>query len=149
DGLGAGPATGACRVGTGRRSRWAPAARTWSTWASLTRSPARTSRRSSSTCRASTIGSARARSPRSAWRRWWPPTASRRRPTTARPSATPRGTRVAWVELGRLGAPYGVKGWVHVESYTDPPERLLEHREWVLRLSSGARRLRGGGRGAG
>jgi 16S rRNA processing protein RimM len=44
---------------------------------------------------------------------------------------------VAWVELGRLGAPYGVKGWVHVESYTDPPQRLLEQRDWALRLPSG------------
>jgi 16S rRNA processing protein RimM len=46
---------------------------------------------------------------------------------------------VAWVELGRLGAPFGVKGWVHVESWTDPPERLLESREWALRLPSGER----------
>jgi len=47
-----------------------------------------------------------------------------------------------WIELGRLGAPYGVRGWIHVESYTDPPERLLEHREWALRLASGARLMR-------
>src|ERR1700738_138318 len=47
-----------------------------------------------------------------------------------------------WIELGRLGAPYGIKGWIHVESYTDPPERLLQHREWVLRLSSGERQMR-------
>jgi 16S rRNA processing protein RimM len=46
---------------------------------------------------------------------------------------------VAWVELGRLGAPFGIKGWIHVESHTDPPERLLEYREWVLRLASGER----------
>jgi 16S rRNA processing protein RimM len=44
-----------------------------------------------------------------------------------------------WVELGRLGAPYGIKGWIHVESHTDPPRRLLEYREWVLRLASGER----------
>ena len=44
-----------------------------------------------------------------------------------------------WVELGRLGAPYGIKGWIHVESHTDPPQRLLEYREWVLRLASGER----------
>jgi 16S rRNA processing protein RimM len=37
-----------------------------------------------------------------------------------------------WIELGRLGAPYGIKGWLHVESHTDPPERLLEHRQWSL-----------------
>jgi 16S rRNA processing protein RimM len=47
-----------------------------------------------------------------------------------------------WIELGRLGAPYGLKGWVHVESYTDPPERLLEYREWGLRLGAGERQMR-------
>ena len=49
---------------------------------------------------------------------------------------------MAWMELGRLGAPYGVKGWVHVQSHTDPPRRLLEYREWVLRLASGERLTR-------
>jgi 16S rRNA processing protein RimM len=49
---------------------------------------------------------------------------------------------VAWIELGRLGAPYGIKGWVHVEAYTDPPEGLLKYREWALRLPSGERTTR-------
>ncbi len=49
---------------------------------------------------------------------------------------------MAWVELGRLGAPYGVKGWIHVESHTDPPQRLLEYRQWVLRLADGERLTR-------
>jgi len=49
---------------------------------------------------------------------------------------------VAWVELGRLGAPYGIKGWIHVESHTDPPQRLLEYAPWVLRLASGERQTR-------
>ncbi len=46
------------------------------------------------------------------------------------------------IELGRLGAPYGIKGWIHVESHTDPPQRLLEYTEWVLRLGSGERLTR-------
>ena len=46
------------------------------------------------------------------------------------------------IELGRLGAPYGIKGWLHVESHTDSPQRLLEYREWVLRLASGERIMR-------
>ncbi|HEY2340089.1 MAG TPA: ribosome maturation factor RimM, partial [Steroidobacteraceae bacterium] len=46
-----------------------------------------------------------------------------------------------WIELGRVGAPFGIKGWVHVESYTDPPEGLLRFREWVLKLANGERRL--------
>ncbi len=43
-----------------------------------------------------------------------------------------------WVELGRIGAPYGLAGWVHVSSYTDPPEALLEYGEWHLARPSGA-----------
>jgi 16S rRNA processing protein RimM len=46
---------------------------------------------------------------------------------------------VQWVELGRLGAPYGIKGWIHVESHTDPRTRLLEYRVWNLRLANGER----------
>jgi 16S rRNA processing protein RimM len=48
---------------------------------------------------------------------------------------------VEWIELGRVGAPFGIRGWVHVESYTDPPEGLLRFREWVLKLANGERRL--------
>jgi 16S rRNA processing protein RimM len=46
---------------------------------------------------------------------------------------------MGWIELGRIGAPWGVKGWVHIETYTDPPEGLLEYRQWVLRLGTGER----------
>jgi len=46
---------------------------------------------------------------------------------------------MGWIELGRVGAPWGVKGWVHIDSYTDPPDGILEYREWVLRLGSGER----------
>ena len=41
-------------------------------------------------------------------------------------------TSKEWLELGRIGSPYGIKGWVHVQSFTDPPERLLEYRDWTL-----------------
>ena len=47
-----------------------------------------------------------------------------------------------WIELGRLGAPYGNRGWIHVDSHTDPPERLLEYRSWVLRRADGRREAR-------
>ena len=58
---------------------------------------------------------------------------------------------MAWIELARLGAPYGTKGWLHVDSYTDPPDGLLKYREWALRLASGERVTRrlAGGRGHG
>jgi 16S rRNA processing protein RimM len=38
-----------------------------------------------------------------------------------------------WVELGRIGAPQGLKGWLRIQSFTDPPERLFEYRDWRLR----------------
>ncbi|HEY6483734.1 MAG TPA: ribosome maturation factor RimM [Steroidobacteraceae bacterium] len=44
-----------------------------------------------------------------------------------------------WIELGRIGAPFGVKGWTHVDSHTDPPEALLDYPKWVLRRGSGER----------
>jgi 16S rRNA processing protein RimM len=47
-----------------------------------------------------------------------------------------------WVELGRIGSPFGVRGWVHVESFTDPPERLLEYSLWHVRVASGERSSR-------
>jgi 16S rRNA processing protein RimM len=40
------------------------------------------------------------------------------------------------LELGRIGAPYGIKGWVHVQSFTDPPEKLLKYRSWSLKDST-------------
>ena len=36
------------------------------------------------------------------------------------------------IQLGIVGAPYGVRGWIKLRSHTDPPERLLEHR--ILRI---------------
>ena len=44
-----------------------------------------------------------------------------------------------WVELGRIGAPFGLAGWVHVSSYTEPPEALLDYGEWALRQPGGER----------
>lgn len=41
-----------------------------------------------------------------------------------------------WVELGRIGSPYGVKGWVHVESFTNPPDGLLDYPRWRLRVGT-------------
>jgi 16S rRNA processing protein RimM len=47
-----------------------------------------------------------------------------------------------WIELGRIGAPFGVRGWMHVDTYTDPPEGLLKYKQWVLRAGSGDRTTR-------
>lgn len=36
------------------------------------------------------------------------------------------------VILGRLAAPWGVKGWIKAESYTDPPAGILDYPVWFL-----------------
>jgi 16S rRNA processing protein RimM len=43
-----------------------------------------------------------------------------------------------WVELGRIGSPYGVLGWMHIQSFTDPPEGVLDYPVWELRLGPGS-----------
>jgi 16S rRNA processing protein RimM len=48
----------------------------------------------------------------------------------------------ALIELGVVGAPFGVRGWVKVRSHTEPPERLLEHRNLQLRLGGNWRAYR-------
>ncbi len=48
----------------------------------------------------------------------------------------------ALIELGVVGAPFGVRGWVKLRSYTEPPERLLEHRRLQLRLGGAWRPYR-------
>jgi 16S rRNA processing protein RimM len=42
----------------------------------------------------------------------------------------------ALIQLGFVGAPFGVRGWIKLRSHTDPPERLLEHRN--LRIGQGS-----------
>jgi len=37
------------------------------------------------------------------------------------------------VVLGRIVAAHGVRGWLKVQSYTEPPEGLLEYGHWLLR----------------
>ena len=36
------------------------------------------------------------------------------------------------IEVGRLGAAHGVRGWLRVQSFTDPPRRLFEWKRWYL-----------------
>jgi len=36
------------------------------------------------------------------------------------------------VRMGRIGAPWGVKGWFKLISFTDPLENLLEYRTFVV-----------------
>ena len=43
------------------------------------------------------------------------------------------GTESHHVCVGRVAGVYGVKGWVRVESFTDPPENILHYTLWRLR----------------
>ena len=45
----------------------------------------------------------------------------------------PHGTMV----LGRVGAPHGIRGWLRVQSFADPPEGLFEHQPWRLKFADG------------
>jgi len=36
------------------------------------------------------------------------------------------------VIVGKIGAPYGVKGWVKINSYTEKPEGIFEYTPWFL-----------------
>jgi 16S rRNA processing protein RimM len=44
------------------------------------------------------------------------------------------GESTSLIEIGVVGAPFGVRGWVKLRSFTDPPDRLLEHRHLELCL---------------
>lgn len=36
------------------------------------------------------------------------------------------------VIVGRIGRPYGVRGWVRITSYTEPPGNLLAYEPWLI-----------------
>jgi 16S rRNA processing protein RimM len=44
------------------------------------------------------------------------------------------GEASSLIELGVVGAPFGVRGWVKLRSFTDPPDRLLQHKSVQLGL---------------
>ncbi|MEM9623148.1 MAG: ribosome maturation factor RimM [Pseudomonadota bacterium] len=40
------------------------------------------------------------------------------------------------VVVGKFGGTYGIKGWLHVRSFTEPPANLLAYRPWLVRQGS-------------
>jgi 16S rRNA processing protein RimM len=48
-----------------------------------------------------------------------------------------KGAAATHVVMGRIGAPYGIKGWVKLISFTDPVENLLDYRHFWLAGSAG------------
>lgn len=53
---------------------------------------------------------------------------------SVRPSAKP-------VTLGRVSGVFGVKGWLKIESYTDPPANIGRYAGWTLRLRGNERQV--------
>lgn len=47
-----------------------------------------------------------------------------------------------WVELGRVIGAFGIRGWIRLESYTEPPAGILEYPTWHLSNRSGRRAVR-------
>lgn len=41
------------------------------------------------------------------------------------------------VIIGQIGAPFGIKGWNHVQSFTRPIEGLLTYRPWYVKNKEG------------
>jgi 16S rRNA processing protein RimM len=35
--------------------------------------------------------------------------------------------------MGRIGAPFGVQGWVRIQTYSSDPDTLLDHERWWIR----------------
>jgi 16S rRNA processing protein RimM len=42
------------------------------------------------------------------------------------------------IVVGRLGRSFGVKGWQVIQSFTDPPENILNYSPWYLQRAGGA-----------
>ena len=51
----------------------------------------------------------------------------------------PAGSDNEVIVVGAIGAPFGVRGWVHVRSFTQPPSNLLDYAPWLLKDRDGWR----------
>lgn len=45
------------------------------------------------------------------------------------------------VVVGQLGAVYGIKGWLKVNSFTDQPEGIFDYRPWLMKDGSNWREI--------
>ena len=51
-----------------------------------------------------------------------------------------------WVEVGQIAAPYGVRGWFKVNSFTEPRNNILDYGPWHL-VQDGAVKLTAAAKG--
>ena len=69
--------------------------------------------------------------------------------TPPRPGRTPaepdppenRSPEAKLIPMGRLGAARGLKGWLRVKSFADPPEQLENYRTWNLLVNDQCREV--------
>lgn len=47
--------------------------------------------------------------------------------------STEKKGEAKYVIVGKIGAPYGVRGWVKIFSYTDPTDNLLNYDPWYFK----------------
>ena len=45
------------------------------------------------------------------------------------------------IVVGRIGSPYGVRGWVHLQSFTSPPENIVDYQPWFVKAKGGQWRM--------
>ncbi|MBI2792642.1 MAG: ribosome maturation factor RimM [Gammaproteobacteria bacterium] len=38
------------------------------------------------------------------------------------------------VIVGKIGAPFGIQGWQHIHSYTNPVDNILQYENWYVRV---------------
>ena len=43
--------------------------------------------------------------------------------------------RTKWVTLGRISGVFGVKGWLKVQSFTEPRDNIVRFRVWTLAMN--------------
>lgn len=43
------------------------------------------------------------------------------------------------ITLGKVGAVYGIKGWLRIHSFTDEPDAILDYFPWSLKLGNNKR----------
>ena len=67
------------------------------------------------------------------------PTRTKRTPAEPDPPEN-RSPEAKLIPMGRLGAARGLKGWLRVKSYADPPEQLQNYRIWNLLVNDQCRK---------
>lgn len=47
-----------------------------------------------------------------------------------------------YIVVGRFGAPFGVKGWMKIHSFTEPNDNILQYQPWYADLKTGLTKIK-------